>query len=197
MKNFTAILMGLSIALLAGAVGTLAYLDGHSSAVGGSPLAQGQAFYLTPGTGTLQDAGSINATTTKVYLTVGANASSTITGYLDRGNRIDLNIRAVASSSTAVLRYTLDVSPNGVDYYPYQDVALSATSSPPYPYTVGDVKYLWNLSTSTEALCGTNEICKHTVIPNVVSKYFRIRFDVTTAAAAVWAEARVAEPVPN
>lgn len=205
MKNITAFLSALIVAAIVGVIGTMVYIDGHKSqnqeqqkAFAGNAEALGQISYLVAGSGNSQDSGLVSATTTRSYLVTTATASSTISGFLGRANRIDINLRAIASSTAARLNWALDTSPNGVDYYPYEFGSFS-TTSPPFVLATGDAQYTWSLSTTsaTIAACGTNEICKHAVIDNVYAPYYRIRLNVSGSNASVWGMAQVIEPLPN
>lgn len=160
----------------------------------GSSITPSQRYYLNAGTGSVAEAGEPSATTTDIFISTGATASSTIQGQLNRGDQINLFVRALASSSAASLNFVLETSENNVDWYPVD----SATSSTDLPNVIasGDTKFTWSLATSTDSNCATNTVCKHiTVGSNVYATYFRIRFGITGANAAIHAFAHVRESV--
>lgn len=183
-------------AVLLGFYASLAYAQNQN--LGGNAFDIKTKFFLSAGSGVSTDAGELSATTTKVYLNVGDAASSTIRGFLGRGDQLDMNLRARASSSASTLIYAIDVSDNGLDWYSLEEVATTTSG---YRYSgIGESRHFWNMSTSTSPICGTNEICRHIVLPGSYSFYgqfFRIRFGVEGNNAAVYGYAFAHEPVQN
>ncbi len=156
------------------------------------PTVQGTQYFITAASGVNRQAGSIVATTSKVFLTTADTASSTIAGVLKRGSQIDLDLRAIASTSASVLNLAIETSDNGVDFYPLEEA--TTTSQNPLMMSNGAIAHTWNLSTTSGAVsCGTNEICKHVSFSNLSGTLFRVRIWVTGANAAAWAKASVPE----
>lgn len=166
----------------------------EASNVGGA-YTQGAKYFLTAGSGVATQAGSTEATTTKVFLTTADTASSTITGILNRADQIDLNLRAIGSTTAATLQFAIDTSDNGIDWYPIEEA--TTTTQLPYAHTSGQIQHAWGLSTSSLPICATNEVCKHFSLKGVYANYFRIRFSVYGANAAVYGYAVPREIIPN
>ena len=160
----------------------------------GSAFSPSQRYYLTAGTGSATESGEISATTTDIFMSTAATASSTIQGQLNRGDQINLFVRGLASSSAANLNWVVETSENNIDWYPVD--SATSTTDLQQVVNVGDTKYNWGLATSTDSNCATNTVCKHVTIgQDLYANYFRIRFGITGANAAVHAFAHIRETV--
>lgn len=200
MKNLTGIVIAILVIFGGGygifvginKIATPEPIDGRD--VGGG-VSQGQRYYLTAGTGVSTNAGEISATTTKVYLQTTSTASSTISGVFERGDQIDLKMRAIASSSAlASLAIKVYGSDNQLgDWYPVMATSSSISSS----VINGEVALVLPLATSSINTCGTNEICREITLSGFYSKYFRVVIDVIGSNAAVWGYAVPRESTPN
>lgn len=167
----------------------------------GGGYAPVEPYFLTAGSGIASSVGSIGisaTTTNRVFLTNGGVASSTITLPLENADELDVNLRAIASSSASILQMAEYVSDNGLDYYPV-DIATSTPQT--YLSTIvssGENPRTWSLSTSTSQSCFTNEVCKHIIIPVPgYAKFVQLRFTVTGSNASVWGYAVPRRYVPN
>ncbi len=195
MKNFsireTVIAFVLCIALMAiGALwATHTFVPTAEADATAGVFGPGTESFLVSG-GALVQPGQIAATTSKHYFTAAVTASSTLSGYLGRSNQIDLKVRAIASSSAAILRFTVLTSDNNTDFYP---IDFATTTTPNLSMvTSGAIVSSWSLATSTSgSACAQNinEVCKDITIRNVYSRYFKILISVEGANAAVWAKA--------
>ena len=206
MKNLIAIIIW--IAAAAAIVGGCWYLydsvgrivTGNSQNVGGG-YAGVEQYFLTAGAGTATSAGiqNINSTTTaRVFLTTTAAASSTITVPFENADELDINMRAIASSSAAALLFTLYTSDNLVDLYPMNIATGSPTTYNQSVMNVGEASYVWPLATSTVPICFANEVCKHIVIPTPgYARYLIVKYGITGANASVWGYATPRRFVPN
>ncbi len=195
------------ILVLLGLAGGGAYLAGvgwsygsgevATEDLGGNANAQGQRSYLTAAGGASTEAGEQTATTTNIFLGTANTASSSIIGQLDRGDQIDVKVRAIASSSAGILHLAPYVSDNGVDWYAVAQ-ATSTTNSPVL-YQSGYADNSWGMSTSSMpgSTCGTNESCTNITLSGFWGKFYKIDMWVTGANAAVHAYGVVREQVPN
>jgi hypothetical protein len=128
----------------------------------------------------------------------GATASSTITIPILNSSQVEVNLRAVASSSAANLVFAKYYSDDGVDYYPVHEATTTLTAQIPTVIQVGEVLHSWNLSTTSIAIpCNTNEVCKHITIVPGYGRFLQIRFAVSGANAGVWGSAITKENIPN
>lgn len=169
-----------------------------NEAVGGG-VTQGQRYYLTAGTGIATADGNTEATTTKVFLltTAGGAASSTITGIMERADQIDVVLRAIGSSTASNIIFVRQFSNDNIDWYSMDEATTTNANTIGVVHNTNDVNHIWNLSTSSQLICGTNEVCKHIVLKDGYAKYFRLKFKVTGANAAVWGYAVPRENTPN
>lgn len=212
MKNLTSIVIAIVVAFSGSyaafvGINRLASPEDSDVSVGGG-VTQGQRYYITAGTGLSTHAGDPSASTTKVYLqsTATGAASSTITGVMERADSIDLNIRAIASSSAANLVFVREFSDNKYDWYAFDEATTTVANAIPIGHDSTNILHSWNLSTTTQLPCGggysqpsatSTEVCKHIELKGGYAKYFRIKFWVTGANASVWAYAVPRESVPN
>lgn len=165
--------------------------------VGGAGFSIDQAYYLaSAGTGAgyaTTTPGEASATTTVTYF-LPTSATTTITGYSNRADLIDLNLLEVASSTATAWLYTVQFSPNYVsatgngDWY--NEDCSTITSNILITHGAGQCVHTWTPGT-------TATVKKNFSIGTTQARWFRINFQATVAGGSLYAQAIPREVVPN
>lgn len=190
MKNST-IMFLLAVAFIVGGVVAVglskgASQDGH---VGGGFSVANRFFFVasTATSGTLA-AGEPSATTSPLYMSSTATASSTLVSFLANGEQIDLNLSLTASSTSAKLAWSNKFSIDGVNYYDEDcstlDSAISITHGP------GQCVNYWTPGT-------TSTSTKNVTIKNTGARFVKTLFGVMGANGALHAMSVPREPTQN
>ena len=139
-----------------------------------------------------------SATTTTTNLTP-LGATSTLALSTEDASAIDLNLIAMASTSSGTLLYTVEFSnsvncPSGasVDWFP--EDGFTNTSNTLVTHGAGPRTHTWSLATSTNAVA-SDYARKNFSIPTVASICTRLNFSAVTASTSLWAEAALSEEI--
>jgi hypothetical protein len=150
-------------------------------------FAFGQKSYLTPGAGTLSQAGAVEASTTVTYLRTSDTASTSITAFVGDSGSVHIDLQIQGSSTASVLNQYRYFSDNGIDWYAEDLTTVSSNVLVAHASTT-PVR-TWQPSTTVVTR-------KHMVI-DTNAKYVKIDFGVTGGNASLYAVAVPKQETPN
>lgn len=204
MKNIAAIAIWIALAL--GVIGGCWYLYDSVTRIVTPPATQGlggagfsidQAYYLaSAGTGAgfaTTTPGEASASTTITYF-LPSSATTTITGYTGRADKIDLNLNEVASSTATNWLYTVQFSPNYTsstgngDWY--NEDCSSITSNVVITHGATACIHTWTPGT-------TANLKKNIGIGASQQKWFRVNIWASAAGGSLYAQAIPRDVIAN
>lgn len=137
--------------------------------------------------------GEASATTTVLYFST-ASATSTITGYIGRADKIDLSLLEVASTTSTAWLYTVQFSHNYVsstgngDWFNEDCSSISSNTLVTHGATA--CIHSWTPGT-------TATLKKNIGIGATQAKWFRVNVWASAAGGSLWGQAIPSEPTPN
>lgn len=147
-------------------------------------LASGQTISASDNAG--NNSGGTHATTTPAFLTA-STASSTVTFMTTNASSGNLNLLAVASSSSTVYHYTVQYSYNGVDWYSQSAVTVASSLD-----TISPIPVMYTWTPGTTAASQLN-----VALPAIASKYTRIQYSTVTANGSLYIQGVLQNQIPN
>lgn len=185
-------LVGIIIALAIACV----YVGSRNSAsvneegnIGGAGFSTRNHFYLESATGGAKaSSGEGSATTSPFYFSTSDTASTTATGFSERGKDLSLDLIMLASTTASGLVYNMQYSHNGIDWF--DEGCTTATSNVLISHGASPCYNTWVPATTTVQK-------KHIFIENVRAKYFRFKSGMIGANGSLWVMATPSEETPN
>lgn len=130
-----------------------------------------------------------NGTTTPTYFGVGGTqtATTSVTAFTLNATSLDIDLWAVASSSSSVIQFSVQYSDNGIDWYS-QDT--SSVSSSLTTHATAPMLHAWTPGT-------TATTSRNLTITPIASRYVKIGFQAQVASTSLYARIIPRNLIPN